>query len=317
MTKSFGRIKGVALCGFAAAYYASNAPGLGHAWGATPDASGYTQDYSDATLAKVIPGQSTTAQLEALLGQPWRTTDYGEPGEDEPGHEPPLVWEWRGRDIENGPYRVHVEFTQGIVTNIAKVPDSTGVAPARVAPAGMPDGTHAQVNPRQTMRAQPNTANIILAQATADSTTTAQVGQASGSIPDASGYNHDYSDATLAKVIPGQTTKAQIENLLGQPWRTTNYAVSEDEPGSDAPEVWEWRGRDSPDNLYRVHIEFNQHGTVTNVAKVPEKTAAAPARSVPDAPAKGPNATPQVTDDPSAGMFRRQMPPQPTQNGGD
>jgi outer membrane protein assembly factor BamE (lipoprotein component of BamABCDE complex) len=137
------------------------------------------------------------------------------------------------------------------------------------------------------------------------------LGQVWGATPDDSGYNHDYSDATLAKVIPGQTTKAQVENLLGQPWRTTNFAeIGEDEPGHEQPEVWEWRGRDSQNGLYRVHIEFNPQGIVTNVAKVPEKTGMAPARVAPEEAPKGQPPSPQVTDDPSAGMFRHQIPVQ-------
>jgi hypothetical protein len=123
-----------------------------------------------------------------------------------------------------------------------------------------------------------------------------------------------------------RTTKAQVEALIGQPWRTTVFAeLGEDEPGHEAPEVWEWRGQDSQNGLYRVHIEFNLKGIVTNIAKVPEKTGMAPARVAPDETPKAlprtqagaPNAMPQVTDNPSAGMFRRQMPPQPTVNGGD
>jgi outer membrane protein assembly factor BamE (lipoprotein component of BamABCDE complex) len=155
------------------------------------------------------------------------------------------------------------------------------------------------------------------------------LGQTLEATPDASGYNQDYSDATLAEVIPGKTTKAQVEALLGQPWRTTNFAEGHDEPGHEAPEVWEWRGQDSQDGLYRVHIEFNQKGIVTNIAKVPEKTHMAPARVTPDdlkallicssprTQAEAPNAMLQVADNPSAGMFRRQLPAQPTLNGGD
>ena len=135
-----------------------------------------------------------------------------------------------------------------------------------------------------------------------------------GATADDSGYNHDHGEATLAKVIPGKTTKAEVETLLGQPWRTTNFGeVGEDEPGREPPEVWEWRGRDSQTGIYRVHIEFNPQGVVTNVARVPEKTGTAPARVAPDEgpSAQGPasNASPQVTDDPSAGMFRRQIKP--------
>jgi outer membrane protein assembly factor BamE (lipoprotein component of BamABCDE complex) len=296
MTKRFLWVTGVALCcfGLSTAYYLSDKPNLGQAWGATPDDSGYNQDYSDATLAEVIPGRTSKAQVEALLGQPWRTTDYGEPGEDEPGHEPPEVWEWRGRDTQNGPYRIHVEFKQGIVTNIAKIPEKTGMAPARVAPAEASTGGGTQ-------------------------TTTPQVGPAPGSTTGDSGYNQDFSDATLAEAIPGKTTKAEVETLLGQPWRTTNFAkIGEDEPGHEEPEVWEWRGQDSQNGFYRVHIEFNPQGIVTNVAKIAEKTGTAPARVVPPSTqVSRPTARPSVIDNPSAGMFRYQAPVPQTLNSGD
>ncbi len=89
---------------------------------------GQARDFTAATLAKVIPGHSTKAQVEALLGQPWRTTFSDDA--DEPG---PVVWEYRGRD-PNGTYRVHIEFNaQDTTTLIAEIPDSTGEAPARVA----------------------------------------------------------------------------------------------------------------------------------------------------------------------------------------
>lgn len=144
------------------------------------------------------------------------------------------------------------------------------------------------------------------------------LGQACGSPPDYSAYNHRYSDATLAKVIPGKTTKAEVEKLLGQPWRTTNFAkIGEAEPDHEEPEVWEWRGRDSQNGLYRVHIEFNPQGIVTNVAKIAEKTGTAPARVVPSTQVSPPTARPSVTDNPSAGMFRYQAPVPQTLNRGD
>lgn len=87
------------------------------------------RDFSAASLAKVTPGQSTEAQVEALLGKPWRTTFADDP--DEPG---PVVWEYRGKDAD-GRYSLHIEFTsKGTATLIAKIPDNSWEAPARVAP---------------------------------------------------------------------------------------------------------------------------------------------------------------------------------------
>jgi outer membrane protein assembly factor BamE (lipoprotein component of BamABCDE complex) len=99
----------------------------GYGVNATVD-PGRARDFSAATLAKVTPGETTKTQIEALLGQPWRTTFSDDA--DEPG---PVVWEYRGQD-SNGTYRVHIEFdSHDITTLIAKIPDSTGEGPARVA----------------------------------------------------------------------------------------------------------------------------------------------------------------------------------------
>ena len=89
---------------------------------------GQPREFSAATLAKVTPGRTTKTQIEALLGQPWRTTFADD--SDEPG---PVVWEYRGQDA-NGTYRVHIEFdSHDVTTLIAKIPDNTGEASARAA----------------------------------------------------------------------------------------------------------------------------------------------------------------------------------------
>src|SRR5271169_1387458 len=117
--KWFFPVMAFALCCFVAS--------TGNCANATVD-PGQARYFNAAILAKVTPGQTTKAQIEALLGQPWRTTFSDDA--DEPG---PVVWEYRGQD-SNGTYRVHIEFdSHNITTLIAKIPDSTGEAPARVA----------------------------------------------------------------------------------------------------------------------------------------------------------------------------------------
>jgi outer membrane protein assembly factor BamE (lipoprotein component of BamABCDE complex) len=96
------------------------------------------------------------------------------------------------------------------------------------------------------------------------------------------GQDRDFSAATLAKVTPGETTKTQIEALLGQPWRTT-FSDDADEPG---PVVWEYRGQD-PNGTYRVHIEFDSHNITTLIAKIPDSTGEAPARVAKTPPRPG------------------------------
>lgn len=113
--KWFVLILASALCCFTASigFCGNNAPDLGAA-----------RQFKDATLAKVVPGQTTRAQVETLLGKPWRTTPPAVSGRD--------VWEYRGQD-SNGTYRIHIEFdSRNITTLIAKIPDKTGEAPARV-----------------------------------------------------------------------------------------------------------------------------------------------------------------------------------------
>jgi hypothetical protein len=122
--KSFLPGAALALCWLAAStgYCANDAADPGRA-----------RDFSAATLAKVTPGRTTQAQVEALLGKPWRTTVSDDA--DEPG---PVVWEYHGQDL-NGAYLVHIEFDRHDVTTlIAKIPDKIGQAPARVAPSSGP-----------------------------------------------------------------------------------------------------------------------------------------------------------------------------------
>ena len=119
IAKWFLPAMGFALCWMAA----SN----GYCGTDTPD-PGTARDFSAATLAEVNPGETTKTQVEALFGEPWRTTFSDDA--DEPG---PVVWEYRGQDPD-GTYRVHIEFdSHDVTTLIAKIPDKTGEAPARVA----------------------------------------------------------------------------------------------------------------------------------------------------------------------------------------
>jgi outer membrane protein assembly factor BamE (lipoprotein component of BamABCDE complex) len=96
------------------------------------------------------------------------------------------------------------------------------------------------------------------------------------------GTPRDFSAATLAKVDPGHTTKAQVEGLLGEPWRTVDS-----DPDESDPSVWEYRGRNSS-GTYRVHVEFDSHDVTSLIATIPDKTGQATARvaKAPPAPRK-------------------------------
>lgn len=88
----------------------------------------------------------------------------------------------------------------------------------------------------------------------------------------------DFGDQTLAKIVPGHTTKTDVEALLGKPWRDTE--LDEEDvmyPGDPSVDVWEYRGR-GPKGTYRVHIQFDKSDVTTLIAKIPDKTARAVAR---------------------------------------
>ena len=71
---------------------------------------------------------------------------------------------------------------------------------------------------------------------------------------------------TVAKIKAGSSTSAEVEQLLGTPWRTTNYG---DCNPVDYQEFWEYVGKDST-GLFRLHIEFDEDHIVRIVARVPK-----------------------------------------------
>jgi outer membrane protein assembly factor BamE (lipoprotein component of BamABCDE complex) len=70
-----------------------------------------------------------------------------------------------------------------------------------------------------------------------------------------------------AKIKAGSSTGVQVSELLGAPWRSTNYG---DCHPVDYQEIWEYVGHDST-GLFRIHIEFDDNGVAQIVAKVPQK----------------------------------------------
>jgi hypothetical protein len=87
------------------------------------------------------------------------------------------------------------------------------------------------------------------------------------------GTPREFGAKTLADIVPGHTTKAQVRALLGEPWRTVAPDSDEAEP-----EIWEYRGKDAS-GLYRIHIEFDDRGRTALLVKVPDKTHEAQARA--------------------------------------
>ncbi len=74
---------------------------------------------------------------------------------------------------------------------------------------------------------------------------------------------------SLARVVPGHTSKAEITTLFGKPWRIVQFNDCGEAMDDQADETWEYRGRDA-DGSYRLHIEFGDDGTVHLIAKIPD-----------------------------------------------
>ncbi|MGC1521654.1 MAG: outer membrane protein assembly factor BamE [Steroidobacteraceae bacterium] len=72
-----------------------------------------------------------------------------------------------------------------------------------------------------------------------------------------------------AQVTPGLSTKAQVEAMLGAPWRVVQFNDCGMSMPGQADETWDYRGKDAG-GAYRLHIEFDDDGVATLVAKIPE-----------------------------------------------
>ncbi len=81
--------------------------------------------------------------------------------------------------------------------------------------------------------------------------------------------NQVINDKTFSKIRVGSSTKAQVRELLGAPWRTTWLADDEDD--EDKQEIWEYPGRDTT-GTYKFHVEFDDKGITRLAAKIPDGT---------------------------------------------
>lgn len=73
----------------------------------------------------------------------------------------------------------------------------------------------------------------------------------------------------LAKIVPGKTTKSDMQSLLGEPWRVIQFNDCGEAMDDQADETWEYRGRDA-DGGFRLHVEFDDSGVVHLIAKIPD-----------------------------------------------
>jgi hypothetical protein len=84
---------------------------------------------------------------------------------------------------------------------------------------------------------------------------------------------------TLAQIVPGHSTKTELEALLGAPWRIVQFDDCGQAMAGQADEIWEYRGS-SPDGAYRLHVEFDEHGVVHLIAEIPDNSGASGAIAV-------------------------------------
>jgi outer membrane protein assembly factor BamE (lipoprotein component of BamABCDE complex) len=73
----------------------------------------------------------------------------------------------------------------------------------------------------------------------------------------------------LAQVMPGMSTKAQVQSLLGAPWRILQFNDCGMSMPGQADETWDYRGKNAK-GTYRVHIEFDDNDVARLVAKIPD-----------------------------------------------
>jgi outer membrane protein assembly factor BamE (lipoprotein component of BamABCDE complex) len=91
------------------------------------------------------------------------------------------------------------------------------------------------------------------------------------------------SPQTIAQIVPGQSTKSDIQSLLGAPWRVVQFNDCGMAMDDQADETWEYRGTDK-DGSYRLHVEFGDNGTVHLIAKIPDSAAGGKATDAKVAP---------------------------------
>jgi outer membrane protein assembly factor BamE (lipoprotein component of BamABCDE complex) len=128
----------VSCAGLALCFLGASAARCDDGWSAAIPPP-HADTISAAKLAQVKPGMSTKADVQALLGSPWRILQFNDCGMSMPG-QADETWDYRGKNAK-GTYRVHIEFNdQDVASLVAKIPDHAANArgtPARVAPGDM------------------------------------------------------------------------------------------------------------------------------------------------------------------------------------
>jgi hypothetical protein len=73
----------------------------------------------------------------------------------------------------------------------------------------------------------------------------------------------------IAKIVPGQSTKSDVDAMLGTPWRVVQFNDCGMAMDGQADETWEYRGTD-PAGGFRLHVEFGDNDVVRLIAKIPD-----------------------------------------------
>jgi hypothetical protein len=85
----------------------------------------------------------------------------------------------------------------------------------------------------------------------------------------AAGLSREQMSA-LGKIVPGRSTKADMRALFGEPWRIVQFNDCGEAMDDQQDETWEYRGSDAKGG-FRLHVEFNDDGTVHLLAKIPDQ----------------------------------------------
>jgi hypothetical protein len=75
----------------------------------------------------------------------------------------------------------------------------------------------------------------------------------------------------LDKIVPGRTSKTDVQSLLGEPWRVVQFNDCGQAMDDQADEIWEYRAKE-PSGAFRIHVEFDDRGVVHLFAKIPDSS---------------------------------------------
>jgi hypothetical protein len=113
--------------------------------------------------------------------------------------------------------------------------------------------------------------------------------QAANVAPSPAGSLTQAQIGALGKIVPGRSTKADIRTLFGEPWRIVQFNDCGEAMDDQQDETWEYRGGDAKGG-FRLHVEFNDNGTVHLFAKIPDNSPGGRgtvAKSAPSSPMGG------------------------------